>query len=230
MPRPLASRPPSDMRNRIKAVTTEMLIRRGLHGTSHRLIAERLGITTTSIHYHFGTKQGLIDEVVADYVEEAIAQQTAMWSAPAETLADKLRAVVEYNHRRYKKYNRGRLTGRTWSLIGRLRLEGDALSPKARGSLLSFPAAVHKAISIAVRQAWERGELKPDAPLDDLSFLLVNIVNSSSTFVQDAGNFEGLEHFFDAFARVMLAAYAATPEPPISAPAPGARRHTRQPS
>ncbi|MGK8890307.1 TetR/AcrR family transcriptional regulator [Burkholderia gladioli] len=59
------------MREKIKQVATELLISRGFNGTSYGDIATRLGVTTTNIHYHFGNKQALVDEVVADYVAEA---------------------------------------------------------------------------------------------------------------------------------------------------------------
>ena len=54
------------MRNSIKAVATELLIKNGFHGTSFRNIADRLEITTTNIHYHFGNKEKLVEEVTRD--------------------------------------------------------------------------------------------------------------------------------------------------------------------
>lgn len=198
----------SGMRDSIKKVATELLIQHGLNGTSFRDIAERLDITTTNIHYHFGNKEGLVEEVVRDYVASAGGRHKQIWESPDASLPEKLRGVADFNHSRYKFFNRGKKGGRAWSLIGRLRLEGDALSPGARASLRSFTEMVHDAIRVAVAQAHDRGELVKDAPLEDIAFLLVNIVNSSSVFTQDAGNFERLEQFFDAFSRVMISAYA----------------------
>src|SRR5690349_17816091 len=200
--------PRTGMRDSIKKVATEILIQHGLHGTSFRDIADRLDITTTNIHYHFGNKERLVEEVVHDYVVSTGARHRQIWENPDASLPDKLRTVAEFNHSRYKSFNRGKKGGRPWSLIGRLRLEGEALSPAARTSLRSFTETVHDAIRVAVRQAHDRGELVKDAPLEDIAFLLVNIVNSSSVFTMDAGNFERLDQFFDAFSRVMISAYA----------------------
>lgn len=203
----------SSMPDSIKAIAAELLIAHGYHGMNFRSIAEQLDITTTNIHYHFGNKQRLVDEVVQDYVADATARHRAIWLDEKTTLADKLRRVVDYNYERYKRFNRGKHTGQPWSLIGRLRLESNVLSDMARASLASFTTSVHDAIRLAVEMAWQKGELRPDTPREDLAFLIINIVNSSSVFTQDAGSFERLELFFEAFVRVMLSAYAADPKP-----------------
>lgn len=199
---------PSSTRDNIKKVATDLLIRQGVHGTSFRSIAERLGITTTNIHYHFGNKQKLVEEVTRDYVHDACRRHEAIWLNPETTLAEKLQEVVAYNRTRYKRFNRGKQTGKSWSLIGRLRLDSDVLSQATRATLASFSTSVHAAIRVAVDTAWRKGELCEDAPREDIAFLLINIVNSSSVFTRDAGSFERLELFFDAFSRVMLSAYA----------------------
>lgn len=196
------------MRQSIKAVAARLLTLHGLNGMSFRDIALELGITTTNIHYHFGNKHGLVDEVVADYVAEVEARHRAIWLAPDRTLAEKLRQLVEYNWERYQQVNTGRDGGNTWSLIGRMRLESQALSDNARASLSSFTATLHELIRAAVDDAWRRGELDEATPRQDLAFLILNIVNSSSVFTHGAGGFDRLEMFFDAFSRVMLSAYA----------------------
>lgn len=196
------------MRDNIKKVATELLIRHGYHGTSFRLIADRLDVTTTNIHYHFGNKEKLVEEVVGDYVRSTCIKHKEIWENPARSLPEKLKDVAAFNRVRYRAFNRGRKSGQPWSLIGRLRLEGEVLSPGARASLASFTDDVQAAVRVAVQIAHDKGELLADAPLDDLAFLLVNIVNSSSVFTQDAGNFERLEQFFDAFSRVLISAYA----------------------
>lgn len=197
----------SSTRDAIKAVATELLIRHGYHGMSFRNIAERLDTTTTNIHYHFGNKEKLVEEVLRDYVEATSARHQVIWQDPDRSLKQKLRDVADFNFARYKAFNKDRKGSRPWSLIGRLRLDGEILSPEAREHLAFFSVRVHDSIKVAVRNAHRRGELRDDAPLDDLAFLLVNIVNSSSVFTQDAGSFERLEQFFETFSRVVLSAY-----------------------
>jgi TetR/AcrR family transcriptional repressor of nem operon len=198
----------SGMRDAIKKVATELLIRHGFHNTSFRDIADQIGTTTTNIHYHFGSKQQLVEEVLTDYVAEAAARHRSIWLDAERTLSEKLGGVVEYNYERYKRFNRGKVGGRPWSLIGRLRLDSEDLSPVARESLALFSRSVHEAVKSAFEQACRSGELRADAPLDDLTLLVVNLVNSSSVFTQDAGSFDRMEEFFNAFERVMLRVYA----------------------
>lgn len=207
----------SDMRQNIKRVATDLLIRHGYNGVSFRDIAIVLNVTTTNIHYHFGNKQGLVDEVVRDYVSDVLVRHRAIWTNSSHSLSEKLRQLVLYNWERYQQFNKGRDGGNAWSLIGRLRLDSEVLSEDARSSLATFTTAVHELIREAVDEAWRAGELRDDAPRDDLAFLIINIVNSSSVFTQGTGGFDRLELFFDAFCRVMLSAYAKTPR--ASAPA-----------
>ncbi len=214
---PVATR--GDMRQSIKLVAGRLLTLHGFNGTSFRDIALELGITTTNIHYHFGNKHGLVDEVVADYVAEVEARHRAIWLDGGCTLQQKLRLLVEYNWERYQQVNKGRDGGNTWSLIGRMRLESQDLSDNARASLSSFTATLHELIRSAVDDAWRRGELAGSTPRQDLAFLILNIVNSSSVFTHGTGGFDRLELFFDAFSRVMLSAYAGTAAPAKATPA-----------
>jgi AcrR family transcriptional regulator len=200
------------MRQNIKRVATDLLIQHGYNGVSFRDIALVLSVTTTNIHYHFGNKQGLVEEVVRDYVAEAIVRHRAIWVDPSTSLSEKLRQVVLYNWERYQQFNKGRDGGNAWSLIGRLRLDSEMLSEGARTSLATFTTTVHELIREAVDEAWRTGELRDDTPRQDLAFLIINIVNSSSVFTQGTGGFDRLELFFDAFSRVMLSAYASTTE------------------
>jgi len=196
------------MRDSIKDVATKLLILHGVNGTSYGEIAERLKTTTTNIHYHFGNKQALVDEVVADYVIQTQRRHLAIWLDQATTLPEKIQRVAAYNYERYRQFNASDEGHNSWSLIGRLRLESDVLSNRARNSLASFTQAIHEGIRVAVDTAWKKGELQKDAPREDLAFLLINIVNSSSVFTQGVGGFSRLQLFFDTFSRAMLFAYA----------------------
>lgn len=197
-----------DTRQRIKKTATDLLIRNGFRGTSYGDIAAGLGITTTNIHYHFGPKKRLVEEVVRDYVDAALARHRAIWLDPGTSLPDKLRGVVAFNSERHRRFNRGGIGGRPWSLIGRLRLESDLLSPPARGALSKFTTDVHDFVRTAVQMALDKGELRADSPIDDIAFLLANIVNTSATFTQDAGSIERLAAFFATVSRVVSSAYA----------------------
>lgn len=197
------------MKERIKRAATDLLIRNGYRGASFADIAEPLGITTANIHYHFGTKQRLVEAAVKDYVAGSLAGHQQVWLDTTTTLHAKLQAVVTFNRTRYRRFNRGKAAGRPWSLIARLRLEGEVVGTGVRAELARFTDVLLRDVRRAVQTAFDRGELKPDAPLDDIAFLIANIVNSSGVFTQDAGDFDRLEQFFATVESLLLAAYAS---------------------
>ncbi len=199
----------NDMRQRIKKVATELLIRKGFRGASYGDIATALGTTTTNIHYHFGPKKKLVEEVVRDYVDSVLLRHHKIWHAPETSLSEKLDGVVAFNAERHRKFNRGGVGGRPWSLIGRLRLESDLLSPRARDALADFSLHVHEYVLAAVNAARDSGELRPDSPIEDIAFLLTSIVNTSSTFTQEAGSIERLAAYFRTVSRLVTSAYAS---------------------
>ncbi len=129
------------MKERIKRAATDLLIRNGYRGASFADIAKPLGITTANIHYHFGNKQRLVEAAVTDYVAGSLAGHQRVWLDEATTLRAKLRAVVAFNRARYRRFNRGKTAGRPWSLIARLRLEGEVVGALAGGDIDAARAA-----------------------------------------------------------------------------------------
>lgn len=212
-------------RDQIKRVATELLVKHGFRGTNFRTIAARLGTTTTNIHYHFGNKKALVEEVVGDYVSDASLRQKHIWLDEAGSLREKMRKAASLNYERYKKFNRGTHTNRPWSLIGRLRLEIDVLTPGAVASLASFTADVYEFVRAAIYVAAAKNELGPDAPLDKIAVLLANIVNSASVLSQDAQSFERLDQVFEVLEDLIFSAYS---DHTRRAAAPTTRRSLRQ--
>lgn len=197
----------SSMYDSIKELAKKLLIAHGYHKTTFGVIAKELGITTTNIHYHFGNKNSLVEEVVKEYVAGAIEGQKKIWLDETMSLQEKVEAEVAYNRNLFRKYNPGGRTRKPWSLIGRLRLESDVLTDEARAALAGFTVEIHAAIGSAVEHASRSGELKRDTPKEDLIFLLTHLVDSLSVFAQDAGGFERVEQFMNSFSRVVLAKY-----------------------
>ena len=58
------------MRERIKQVAAELLIKHGYRGLSFRQISDLLNTTRANLHYHFGSKDGLVEEVLEDMQTE----------------------------------------------------------------------------------------------------------------------------------------------------------------
>jgi TetR/AcrR family transcriptional repressor of nem operon len=195
------------MRDRIKSVATEMLIRNGYQGFRFRDIANRLKTTRANIHYYFGNKKNLCDEVVVDYVEETIRRYQSIWMNPDSSLETKIFEMIESNRSRYNRYNPKGNTGKPWSLIARMRLEREIIGDKASKALLRFNAVLEKLVPIGVAVAIKKKEIRADAPVEDIALQLVAIANSADPITQDAGNFDRLEQLYRAFARIVGHAY-----------------------
>lgn len=196
-------------RDQIAKVASELFIRNGFKGTSYDMIAKRVGVTTTNIHYHFGSKSALISEVLGAYVENTIDSHFRIWSDENTKLIEKIEAVREFNRSRFKAFNKGSVGGRPWSLIARMRLEADALPEEANKSLVRFADELATMVAGAVAMAVKKGELVPSAPQEEISQLLIGIVYGSALFTQMTGDFDGLENMYSAFWVVISKSYAA---------------------
>lgn len=66
-----------DARERLIEATTRLLATRGAEETSTRAICEAAGVTQPTLYHHFGDKKGLIEAVVTEGFERALARKRA---------------------------------------------------------------------------------------------------------------------------------------------------------
>lgn len=202
------ARPRESMRERIKSSATDLFVRHGYRGVSFGDIAAELGITRANIHYHFGNKQKLLEEVLKDYVDGTLVRMASVWRDDERTFAQKVEGILAFNRERYTKFNRGS-GGKHWSLITRMRNDSDAIGENARNTLQRFARVLSADIEAGVGSAIQRGEIKSTTPVQEIVVQAVSIVNAAGTIAQDAGNFDRLEALYRAFIRTVQAAYGA---------------------
>ena len=195
------------MRERIKSLALDLLIQHGYRGVSFGDMAETLGTTRANIHYHFGNKQALVEEVLADYVEVTLAALKDIWTTPGLPLARKIETMVKYSRKRYEKYNPPGTKGRPWSLIARMRQDSDVLTPKGRAVLQGFGRELYSCLVLAIEDAKFRKEFAAWMPVEDVALQLVSIANSAGPITQDAGDFDRLEQLYAAFVTIMNHAF-----------------------
>lgn len=205
------------MRDEIKTAAARLLIANGYRGLRFGDIAEELGTTRANIHYHFGTKENLVEEVIEEYVAGTLEALGAVWRADDSSFRDKALATMEFNRERWLAFNDADGGGRPWSLISRMRLEQDLLTDRGRAALARFPRAIDEWINAAVRTAQKRGEIAADAPARDIAVQLVAIVDSAGSITQDAGSFERLEHLYTAYLRIIDTAFGGARHGLVSA-------------
>jgi TetR/AcrR family transcriptional repressor of nem operon len=195
------------MREQIKLLAEDLLIRNGYRGTSFGLIAKRLKITRANIHYHFGNKRALVEEVLEDYVASTSERLREIWTASDVALTDKIELMTDYSRRRYVKYNLPGKAGRPWSLIARMRQDSEYLSPRGRATLQRFGKELNSYITIAIEAAKVRNEFVVSTPTRDVALQLVSIANSAGPITQDARSFGRLEELYQSFARIIFQAF-----------------------
>jgi TetR/AcrR family transcriptional repressor of nem operon len=197
----------SPMRRQIKALARDLLIERGYRGVSFGDIATALDTTRANIHYHFGNKHKLVEEVLEDYVEETLDGLKTAFGRDDLPLTGKIAGVVEISRRRHRKYNPTGKGTAPWSLIARMRQDSAALTPKGRAALERFAQELDASVTAAVRAARDQGEFIESMPVEDVALQLVSIANSAGPITQDAGDFDRLEQLYLAFGRIVQHAY-----------------------
>lgn len=195
------------MREKIKELAENLLVRNGYAGFRFQDLAEELGVTRASIHYHFTSKQRLCEEVILESVAGSAARYEELLTAGNATFDERVRNIMRMNRRRYLAYNAGGTGTRSWALISRMRLDQDELTPPVREALLAFRKSLEKNLTHAVKAAVDSGELAKSVPVDDLVMLFIAIVNSSDATTRDTGSFRRMEKLYLAFLRITKAAY-----------------------
>ncbi|HEX7076744.1 MAG TPA: TetR/AcrR family transcriptional regulator [Hyphomicrobiaceae bacterium] len=198
------------MKERIKEIAVELLVRDGYQGFRFRDLADRLGITRANIHYYYGSKLNLAEEVIVDYVRATLAAWEENWRSD-KTFEQKIRGMMESNRQRYLRFNPTGTTGHPWSLIGRMRMERDVIGPEARAALVEFGVVLEDLVVKAIEKAIQEGELSPEIPIRDIALQLVAIANSAGPITQDGGSFDRLEQLYLSFARIVDHAYGRRP-------------------
>ncbi len=197
------------MRKQIKSLARDLLIRHGYHGMSFGDLAAALNTTRANIHYHFGHKRTLVEEVLLDYVGETTLMIKEIWTVSDAPLVQKIERNIEFSRKRYLKYNRPGKEGRPWSLIARMRQDSNVLTPKGHKALQQFGHDLSACIITAVKDAKRRKEFVSRMPVEDVALQLVGIANSAAPITQDAGSFDRLEQLYMGFKRIIIDAFGA---------------------
>ena len=195
------------MRDKIKKLTEDLLIRDGYAGFRFQDLAELLSVTRASIHYHFASKQSLCEEVILEGIADGTQTYEKLLMQGDGDFASRVRGVIKLNRGRYLQYNPEGNTGKPWALISRIRLEQDLLSPSIHKALVVFRGSLENSMQQCIRMAIERGELRAETPVKQLALLFVAIVNSSDATTRDSMSFQKLRQLYMSFLEVTLAAY-----------------------
>ncbi|MEO9227618.1 MAG: TetR/AcrR family transcriptional regulator [Devosia sp.] len=188
----------SESRTSIKRQALDLLVTHGYRGMSFADLASSLGITRANVHYHFGSKAKLIDEVLTDYVDATLRRLEQIWTSDDTPFRDKLSAMLEHSRARYRVFNRTGHTPRPWSLISRLRQDEDMLTQSGRAQLRRFTAELHRLFDESAQHAHASGEFRTETTPSAIAILLVAIVDNAASITMADNSFGGLEAAYQA--------------------------------
>jgi AcrR family transcriptional regulator len=100
---PRAAAPSEDLRlakgrstrAQLLAAAADILREQGYSATTMRAVADRAGARLSLVHYHFGSKQGLLVAVLEDLTERLLERQQAMF-ADERPFAEQWRTACDY--------------------------------------------------------------------------------------------------------------------------------------
>jgi TetR/AcrR family transcriptional regulator, transcriptional repressor for nem operon len=196
------------VKDEIKKLATDLLIRHGYRGFRFSDISDTLEMTRPNVHYHFGTKTKLIEEVICEYVDATFARLETIWRSE-DFYTNKVLATMEFNRLRYLHANPKGNSNNPWSLISRMRLESDLLTEPSKKRLRRFSEQIDSLIGDAVHRAEESKEFTKRAPIRDIQLQIVIIVDSAGSITTDAGSFTRLEQLYLAHLRLVALGYGS---------------------
>jgi TetR/AcrR family transcriptional repressor of nem operon len=194
------------MRDQIKKVARDLFIQRGISDVSYGDIAEVVGTTRANLHYHFGTKAALVDEVFKETFESVEAHFRDVWTRPGLTLDARIRLIEEDCSERFYQFNTDIKGHNPWSLSARARIENHMLSEETRQGISRMSRHFEEYTAHAVKLAIGNGELRPDAPVRDIVLMIASLWYCGSPLTQYSGLRKLLEHYA-AVRQTIAAAY-----------------------
>lgn len=209
---PAIEQDPNDMRDRIKNIALELLTRDGYRGLRFNDIANYLNITRANIHYHFGKKEHLVEVVLTEYIEGTLVRYGAILMGSG-TYSSKIHSIIEFHRERYQRFNGGMVGSKSWSIIARLRLEHELLTPQSSQMLARYATEIYRYATFAVTAAVESGEISAEAPTQDIILHVASFIISGVAITQDAGAFSRLEDLYHAHLRIVEDAYGGESRP-----------------
>jgi TetR/AcrR family transcriptional regulator, cholesterol catabolism regulator len=78
------AREPGERRERILASAAGLFARKGVSATTVREIADEVGMLSGSLYHHFDSKEAMVDEIVASYLEDLRARYKAVTARDAD--------------------------------------------------------------------------------------------------------------------------------------------------
>ena len=195
------------MRERIRAVAGDLYVLRGHDGFSFADIAQTLGTTRANIHHHFGSKAGLMQEIIEQFARDAVTRIELHWTEGDAPFLQRMTAQLEDLRRFYTKFNTKPGDRNVWSPLSRLRHDLLVLGDPAAVALERANRAYDRCLKQALNRAVASQELSATTPVEDLARVVRALLLSCPSMTQDSGSFAEIEHLFTSTANMIARAW-----------------------
>jgi AcrR family transcriptional regulator len=206
-------------RERIRALARDLYVLRGYDGFSFGDIAKAIGTTRANIHHHFGSKHRLMEELIREFADDAMARIDAHWIDGDCRFLKRLSRQLDDLKSFYFRYNPRAGDRNVWSPLSRIRLDLQAIGKPARVALERVDRAYDRALRAALRKAVDGGELQPGTPIEDVARMLRMLLLSCAPMTQDTGSFDEVERLFGTVGRMVIDAWRPACSRPSTRPA-----------
>lgn len=153
----------SSTRSRILRAAIEEIAETGIGGARTRSIAERAGVNSALVHYHFRTMEDLIAEAAASVVADLADMAAAGVGAP--TVAEGLDALNEM-------ITATDLTAPGWRVLLEV-MVNTPRNPRLGGFVLGWLAEYRAAMTVRLERAVADGELPAGVDTEGLALALM---------------------------------------------------------
>ncbi|MFF2205047.1 TetR/AcrR family transcriptional regulator [Streptomyces sp. NPDC058145] len=155
----------ADTRERILTAACEVIAEIGFEKIRMRMVAERAGVSTALLHYHFDTREKLFTEAMThSFASTALDAERDVETVPAAVvLARIVRSLLPTDPELRQDW-------RLWQELWARALRDEV----TRVFAVDLYAQLHAWVAGAVRRGIESGEFTP-ADVDDLSTLVLSL-------------------------------------------------------
>ncbi|WP_433720213.1 TetR/AcrR family transcriptional regulator [Actinoplanes sp. CA-051413] len=164
-------------RERILEAATELIAQHGVAGTSTEDVRKAAGISGSQLYHYFDSKQALIRAVITRQAEAPLTPGQPIMGALDSFDALRAWADAAIEH---QEHNSGRGECTLTSLAGELGPTDEATREDLCNAFQRWQSLLHDGLQ-AMR---ERGELRPEADLDELSMALLTALQGGSVLSQ----------------------------------------------
>jgi TetR/AcrR family transcriptional regulator, transcriptional repressor for nem operon len=197
-------------RERILQAATELIARHGVAGTGTEDVRKAAGVSGSQLYHYFDSKQALIRAVISRQADAPpVPGQPIMGALDSfDALRAWADAAIEH-----QEENGGRGECTLGTLAGELVPADEASRADLSDGFLRWQGLLQEGLS-AMR---DRGELRPDTDLDELSLVLLTALQGGSLLGQTLRDAAPLRAAMNA-ALAYVSSFAAQPQSMLTKP------------